>query len=98
MSRRSGPGSPIKDMRQHRILQRFPLDRGASSDPLRAGSAVAWLGRSDDTLDDWDELRAEAARQHNNRTASYLLGMPLLPDFLAEGLAKFELSCEDLED
>jgi hypothetical protein len=60
--------------------------------------ALAWLGRSDDTLDDWDELRAEASRQHNKRTASYLLGMPLLPDFLEEGLAKFELSCEDLDD
>jgi hypothetical protein len=60
--------------------------------------ALVWLGRGDDTLDDWDELRAEASRQHNKRTASYLLGMPLLPDFLEEGLAKFELSCEDLAD
>jgi hypothetical protein len=57
---------------------------------------LAWLGRGDETLAEWEELREEAARQHNNRTASYLLGMPLLPDFLEEGLAKFELSCEDV--
>lgn len=57
---------------------------------------LAWLGRGDDTLAEWEELREEAARQHNNRTAAYLLGMPLLPDFLEEGLAKFELSCEDV--
>src|SRR5215467_5775672 len=34
--------------------------------------ALAWLGRGDGTADDWNELRAEAARAHNNRTASYL--------------------------
>jgi Protein of unknown function (DUF3775) len=56
---------------------------------------LAWLGRGDGTLEDWDELRAEAARAHNKRTASYLLGMPLLPDHLEEGLAQFGMSCEE---
>lgn len=45
---------------------------------------LAWLGRGDGSLEDWDELRAEATRVHNKRTASYLLGMPLLPDYLEE--------------
>ena len=53
---------------------------------------LAWLGRGDGTIEEWDELRAEAARAHNKRTASYLLGMPLLPDYLEEGLAAFGLS------
>jgi hypothetical protein len=56
---------------------------------------LAWLGRGDGTLDDWDELRAEAARAHNKRTASYLLGMPLLPNHLEEGLSQFGISCEE---
>ena len=56
---------------------------------------LAWLGRGDGSLDDWNDLRAEAARAHNNRTASYLLGMPLLPDYLEEGMAQFGLSCEE---
>lgn len=56
---------------------------------------LAWLGRGDGTLDDWDALRAEAARAHNNRTASYLLGTPLLPDYLEEALAQFGISCEE---
>src|SRR5271169_3933213 len=43
---------------------------------------LAWLGRGDGGIDEWDDLRAEAARAHNNRTASYLLGMPLLSDYL----------------
>jgi hypothetical protein len=56
---------------------------------------LAWLGRGDGSLEDWNELRAEAARAHNNRTASYLLGMPLLGDYLEEALAEFGISCEE---
>jgi Protein of unknown function (DUF3775) len=59
--------------------------------------ALAWLGRGDGTIDDWRELRAEAARAHNKRTASYLLGMPLLADHLEEALAQFGRSCDDFE-
>jgi hypothetical protein len=57
--------------------------------------ALAWLGRGDGTIEDWDDLRAEASRAHNNRTASYLLGMPLLPTHLEDALAQFGLSCEE---
>lgn len=56
---------------------------------------LAWIGRGDGTLEDWDDLRAEALRAHNKRTAAYLLGMPLLPDYLEEGLAAFGMSCEE---
>ena len=57
--------------------------------------ALTWLGRGDGTINDWDELRAEAARAHNKRTASYLLGIPLLADYLEEGMSQFGLSCEE---
>ncbi len=67
---------------------------GMSEDEQIDLVTLAWLGRGDGTLDDWDELRAEAARAHNKRTAAYLLGMPLLPDHLEEGLAQFGMSCE----
>jgi hypothetical protein len=59
--------------------------------------ALLWLGRGDGTMEDWDDLRDEAQRQHNNRTAAYLLGEPLLSDHLEEGLSQFGLSCEDFE-
>ena len=58
---------------------------------------LTWLGRGDGTLEEWAELRAEAARMHNRRTASYLLGVPLLPDYLEEALAAFGRSCEEFE-
>lgn len=59
---------------------------------------LAWLGRGDGDTNTWDELRAEATRAHNNRTASYLLGMPLVSDYLEEALSQLGFSCEDLEE
>jgi Protein of unknown function (DUF3775) len=59
--------------------------------------ALLWLGRGDGTMEDWDDLRDEAQRQHNARTATYLLGEPLLSDHLEEGLSQFGLTCEDFE-
>ena len=57
--------------------------------------ALTWLGRGDGTLADWSELRAEAARAHNRRTASYLLGIPLLSDYLEEAISQFGISCDE---
>lgn len=51
--------------------------------------ALMRLGRGDGTIEDWSELRREAAEGRNGRTARYLLGEPLLGDMLAEGLDAF---------
>lgn len=59
--------------------------------------ALAWLGRGDGDVADWDELRSEAARARNNRTAEYLLGMPILSDYLEEALSQFGHSSEEFE-
>src|SRR5271169_1807101 len=53
---------------------------------------LMWLGRGDGEIDNWRELRAEASRAHNNRTASYLIGTPMLADYLEEALSEFGLS------
>lgn len=55
--------------------------------------ALAWLGRGSYTAEEWSDAVAEASRAHNERTAEYLLGMPLLADYLEEGLAAFGLDC-----
>ena len=60
-------------------------------------TAIAWLGRDGTGPADWPETRREAARAHNKRTAGYLLGMPMLSDFLEEGLSMLGLSCEEFE-
>jgi hypothetical protein len=59
--------------------------------------ALAWLGREDYSASDWAAVREEAARTHNERTAGYLLGTPLLGDFLEEGLTMLGYSCEEFE-
>jgi hypothetical protein len=57
--------------------------------------ALAWLGRGDYTADEWDAALEAARDAHNARTAEYLLGIPLLGDFLEEGLSLMGESCED---
>lgn len=59
--------------------------------------ALMWLGRDDYSASDWSDVRGEAARAHNNRTAEYLIGTPLVADFLEEGLSKLGYSCEEFE-
>lgn len=57
--------------------------------------ALMRLGRGDGSIEEWDDLRREAAEGRNGRTARYLLGEPLLGDYLAEGLDQFGLSWND---
>ena len=59
--------------------------------------ALTWLGRGDGSIEEWNDLRSEAERAHNNRTAAYLLGIPLLADYLDEGLSQFGMSCDDVD-
>ena len=59
--------------------------------------ALAWLGRDGYSAEDWSSVRDEAARAHNENTANYLLGMPLLGDYLEEGLSLLGRSCEEFE-
>jgi hypothetical protein len=58
---------------------------------------LAALGRGDGDIGEWSELRAEGASARNHRTASYLLGIPLLADFLEDALEQFGESCEGLD-
>jgi len=60
--------------------------------------ALMWLGRGDYTSADWKSVRGEAAAAHNEHTAEYLCGEPLLGDYLSEGLALFDYSCADYEE
>jgi hypothetical protein len=79
-------------------LQELRAFIGALSDEEQIDLvALMWLGRGDGTLEDWADLRSEAERQHNEQTASYLLGEPLLADHLEEGLSQFGFSCAEFE-
>lgn len=55
--------------------------------------ALLRLGRGDATAGEWSDLRGEVSRNYDRRTTvRYLLGQPMLADFLAEGLEELGLS------
>ena len=60
--------------------------------------ALMWLGRGDGDLDNWNDLRTEASRAHNDRTAAYLIETPMLADYLEEALSQLGKSFEDFEE
>ncbi|MEQ9350842.1 MAG: DUF3775 domain-containing protein, partial [Alphaproteobacteria bacterium] len=51
--------------------------------------------RGDFERSEWAEALTLARDRHNDHTATYLLGMPLLADYLEEGLAAFGRACSD---
>ncbi|MDE5458374.1 DUF3775 domain-containing protein [Bradyrhizobium sp. CSA112] len=54
--------------------------------------ALMRLGRGDASINEWGDLRREAAGQRERHTARYLLGEPMLGDLLAQGLDEFGLT------
>jgi len=60
--------------------------------------ALAWLGRGTYDLEEWDEALETARSEHKKRTAEYLLGLPLLGDYLEDGLALFDEGIVDDSD
>jgi hypothetical protein len=59
--------------------------------------ALMWLGRGDFDVNEWDAALEQAAESANDRTADYLIGTPLLGDFLAEGLSMLGYDDEGAE-
>ena len=59
--------------------------------------ALTWVGRGDFTNEDWDEA-LDAAHERHNGESRYLMGTPLLADYLEEGAAQLGYAREDLEE
>lgn len=57
--------------------------------------ALAWIGRGDFEAEQWRDAVTLAAGRRDGATSNYLLGLPLLPDYLEEALSAFGCSCED---
>jgi len=49
--------------------------------------ALVWIGRGDFELGEWKKAGETARTSATNKTSSYLMGMPMLGDWLQEGLA-----------
>ena len=59
--------------------------------------ALTWVGRGTFEPEEFDEAVETAKSERINATARYLLGIPLLADYLQEGLEKMGFSAEDVE-
>jgi Protein of unknown function (DUF3775) len=59
--------------------------------------ALAWVGRGTFEKEEFAEAVETARAERINATANYLLGMPLLADYLEEGLEKMGFSVDDVE-
>lgn len=60
--------------------------------------ALAWIGRGTFEPEEFDEAVRTAREERTNPPADYLLGLPMLADYLADGLDKLGYSVEDAEN
>ncbi|MEC9368600.1 MAG: DUF3775 domain-containing protein [Pseudomonadota bacterium] len=60
--------------------------------------ALMWVGRGTFSEDEFVEAVETARLERSTRTHDYLLGIPLLADYLEEGLEKLGISIESAEE
>ena len=60
--------------------------------------ALTWLGRGDYEAADWSEALRQVRESATATESDYLLGTPLLADYLEEGASALGVSLEDLEE
>ncbi len=60
--------------------------------------ALVWIGRGTYEAEELDEAIETARDERVNSTARYLIGMPLLADYLEEGLEKLGISADDAKN
>ena len=68
-----------------------------NEDALTDLVALTWIGRGDYSKDEWAEAKAQASLNPAATTAAYLLGTPLLGDYLENGFTELGYSCEDAD-
>ena len=99
-------GSNPSDDGMMRILEDYKDDptlaelqsylRSLDDDELEDLVALTLIGRGDYTIDEWEDLMSEVRDLRASQdTVRYLIGIPLLGDYLEDGLNEFGLSCTD---
>jgi len=100
-------GSNAADDDERRILLDTPdnptaqelrsaLD-GLNVDEREELLALLWLGRGDYDAGNWSEALKQARQTRTASETAYLLGTPLLADYLEEGVSALGLSLEDFQ-
>lgn len=103
----SGPhsGSGAADDGEVEILEDYADDptreelesflNALNHDELAELQALMWVGRGDFGKEEWGEVLRDARALDPERTPGYLIGTPLLSDYLEEGLSALGYSCQD---
>jgi hypothetical protein len=68
------------------------------ADELDALVALVWIGRGDFEPSDWRAAVKSASERREGGAAKYLMGIPLLPDYLEDALSAFDQSCRGFEE
>jgi hypothetical protein len=68
------------------------------ADELDALVALTWIGRGDFERADWRAAVKSAGERRDGNTATYLMGIPLLPDYLEDALSAFDQSCRGFDE
>jgi hypothetical protein len=101
------PGDNPTDDADREILFDYPDDptveeiraflEGLNEDESAEILALVWLGRGDYVVGEWETIVSTALEDVDSRRPEALLGIPLLGDYLEEGLSQLGYSCEDVE-
>ena len=87
----TGPAAPTVRRELRAFIEGFDIDE------QNALVALAWIGRGDFEPADWRAAIRQARARRETNTADYLLGMPLLPDYIEDALSAFDRSCQELK-
>jgi hypothetical protein len=67
---------------------------GLNADEQEELLALIWIGRGDFEPKEWNKAMQLARETRNEHEADYLIGTPLLADYLQEAVAAFDLNLE----
>lgn len=95
----SDPGAMLEAHADDPAVQEFTeFVEGLNEDEQASLVAVMWIGRDTFTADDLEEAIETAKSEAVNKTSEYLLGVPLLADYLEAGLEALGIDPEAEED
>ena len=71
---------------------------GLNTDEQEELLALLWVGRGDFTRDSWREAMTLAQQTRTSSEADYLIGTPLMADYLEEALSQLGISLEESDE
>jgi hypothetical protein len=84
--------SPASDATEEELRRALEALNGAE---LADVVALMWLGREATPAESWEEVLQQVGEARIDHPVDYLMGTPLLGDYLEEGLAQMGRSCAD---